>query len=147
MSVEGYHASTGILILKEVRIDMPHAWVEYSKNIEAEEEIKTLGRAVYDAMIETGIFPVAGIRVRVNCIENYLVGDLKEDRSFVHLSIRIGEGRTDDVKAKAADLIFKRLSDHLKPLADRVPLAFAFIMEEIPGKYSYKMNNLRNYIK
>lgn len=126
---------------------MPHAWVEFSKNIESEEEIKTLGKAVYNAMIETGIFPVAGIRVRVDCIDRYLVGDLKEDRSFVHLNIKIGQGRTTETKSEAADLIFKRLSDHLTPLADRCPLAFAFIMEEIPGEFSYKMNNLRKYIK
>jgi len=126
---------------------MPHAWVEYSKNIESEEEVKSLGKAVYDVMLDTGIFPVAGIRVRLTCVEKSLVGDLESDRSFVHLAIRIGEGRAEETKKKAADLIFDRLSNHLAPLASRRPLAFAFEMQEIPSAYSYKMNNLREYIK
>lgn len=126
---------------------MPHAWVEYSDNIGAEKEIKTLGRVVYDAMMETGIFPIAGIRVRITCLTDYLVGDLKPDRSFVHLAVRIGEGRDHDTKKKAADHIFERLSAHLDPLAERCPLAVAFEMQEIPGAYSYKKNNLREYIK
>lgn len=37
---------------------MPHAWVEYSANIENEPEIRALGRCVYDAMIKSGIFPL-----------------------------------------------------------------------------------------
>ncbi len=125
---------------------MPHAWVEYSANIENEPEIRALGRCVYDAMIESGIFPVAGIRVRMNRIDSYLVGDLKQEHAFVHLSVRIGEGRSHEVKKAAADLIYERVSSHLKPLADRSPLAFAFEMQEIPSAYSYKMNNLRQYI-
>lgn len=126
---------------------MPHAWVEYSKNIELEDEVETLGKAVYDAMLETKIFPIAGIRVRMTCVEEFLVGDLEPDRSFVHLSIRIGEGRSSDTKKVAADLIFQRLSKHLATLSSRRPLAFAFEMQEIPSEYSYKMNNLRQYIK
>jgi len=125
---------------------MPHAWVEYSNNIGAEPELRDIGKAVYDAMLETGIFPIAGIRVRVNRVDEYLVGDLQPDRSFVHLSIRIGEGRDMATKKAAADHIFARFSSHLKPLADRQPLAFAFEMQEIPSAFSYKMNNLRQYI-
>ncbi|GKY89847.1 hypothetical protein [Sinisalibacter aestuarii] len=124
---------------------MPHAWIEYSKNIAEEPELKTFREGVRDAMLETGIFPVAGLRIRLQEVD-CLVGDGNADNAYIHLKIRIGEGRSADVKQNAADLIFTRTSTHLKPLADRGPLAYAFEMQEIPSAYSYKMNNLREYI-
>ncbi|MCA1298095.1 5-carboxymethyl-2-hydroxymuconate Delta-isomerase [Stappia indica] len=125
---------------------MPHAWIEYSKNIADEAEVGSLGKCVHDAMMETGIFPLAGIRVRINRIDDYLVADCKPENAFVHLAIRIGEGRDMETKTAAADLIFERLSAHLKPLADRTPLAVAFEMQEIRGPHSYKMNNLHRHL-
>lgn len=125
---------------------MPHAWIEFSKNLAEEPEIRAFGQAVHAAMIETGIFPVAGVRIRIQRIDDCLVGDMDPANGFVHLSLRIGEGRDAATQKAAADLIFQRTSTHLKPLADRARLAFAMEMQEIPGAHSYKMNNLRKYI-
>lgn len=125
---------------------MPHAWIEYSINIENTSEVSGLGRCLYDAMVETGIFPVAGIRVRLMPVANSLIGDLRPENSFVHVALKIGEGRTSEVIKAATDAIFARISAQLKPLADRQPLAVAMVLDEIDGRYSYKMNNLRKYM-
>lgn len=125
---------------------MPHAWIEYSVNIEKTPEVSGLGRRLYDAMVETGIFPVAGIRVRLMPITNSLVGDLGPDNSFVHVALKIGEGRPTEVIKTATDAIFGHVSDQLRPLAARQPLAVAMVLDEIDGRYSYKMNNLRRYM-
>ncbi|PLW75343.1 5-carboxymethyl-2-hydroxymuconate Delta-isomerase [Cohaesibacter celericrescens] len=125
---------------------MPHAWIEYSTNFADTSEIATFADCVHAAMLETGIFPLAGIRIRVTPITDYIVADKHPDNGFVHLSLRIGEGRDTETRTKAADIIFERTSSHLKPLSDRARLAFAFEMQEIKGPHSYKMNNLRQYI-
>lgn len=126
---------------------MPHAWIEYSTNLSEEAEIASFAECVHSAMLETGIFPLAGIRIRITPVADYIVADKHPDNGFVHLSLRIGEGRDIEVRTKAADLIFERTSAHLKSLADRSRMAFAFEMQEIKGPHSYKMNNLRDYIQ
>ncbi|WP_289044207.1 hypothetical protein [uncultured Aliiroseovarius sp.] len=125
---------------------MPHAWIEYSANLADESEIKSFGECVYNAMVETGIFPVAGIRVRILQIDQSLVGDKDPRNGFVHLQLCVGEGRKNEVLTTASDLLFERTSLHLKPLANRARLAYAMILQEIPGAYSYKMNNLHKHL-
>lgn len=126
---------------------MPHAWIEYSGNIADQTEVETFGQCVHAAMTEALIFPIAGIRIRITRIDDCLVGDMNPDNGFVHLSLRIGEGRDAKTKQEAANLIFDRTSSHLKPLADRARLAYAMEMQEIPSAYSYKMNNLHKHLK
>ena len=100
---------------------MPHAWIEYSKNIADDAEVQGFGRCVHDAMMETGIFPLAGVRIRINRIDDCIVADGKPENAFVHLAIRIGEGRDMETKQAAADLIFERISAG-NP-SDYIPLA------------------------
>ena len=126
---------------------MPHAWIEYSTRIETTPEIQALGKCLYDAMLETGIFPVAGIRVRITPIANCLVGDLNPENAFVHIALKIGEGRSSETIKAATDRIFERVSAQLKPLADRQPLAVAMELTEIDSRYSYKLNNLRDHMR
>jgi len=126
---------------------MPHAWIEYSVNIEDTPELQDLGKCLYDAMLQTGIFPVAGVRIRIQPVVNCMIGDLTPANAFIHIALRIGEGRTNETIKAATDAIFERVSHHLKPLADRQPLAVAMELSEIDGRYSYKMNNLRDYMR
>lgn len=125
---------------------MPHAWIEYSANLSSCEEVRDLGKCIYNAMIETNIFPVAGIRIRINQVDEYLVGDCEKNRGFVHLSMRIGEGRDEKTIKRAADLIFEHACERLKKVSEVRPLAFAFELQEIPSTYSYKMNTIRQFI-
>lgn len=125
---------------------MPHAWIEYSVNIEDTPELQGLGECLYKAMLETGIFPVAGVRIRIQPVANCMIGDLSSANAFIHIAFRIGEGRTTETVKAATDAIFKRVSHHLRPLADRQPLAVAMELGEIDSRYSYKMNNLRDYM-
>ena len=126
---------------------MPHAWIEYSVNLEDTPELQGLGKCLYDAMLETGIFPVAGVRIRIQPVANCLVGDLTPANAFIHIALRIGEGRTGATIKAATDAIFEQVSLHLKPLADRHPLAVAMELGEIDNRYSYKMNNLRDHMR
>lgn len=125
---------------------MPHAWIEYSTNLKDEPELGGLAQCLYDAMLGTGIFPVAGVRIRVLPVDDFIVGDGKPENAFIHVALKIGEGRAESVIRAASEAIFARLSDHLRPLADRRPLAVAMVLSEIDGRFSYKMNNLRKYM-
>ncbi len=126
---------------------MPHAWIECSANIKDEPETLALKEMVYRAALDTGIFPLGGVRVRFLVIDDYIVGEGHPDNSFVHVVLRIGAGRDLETKKAAADTVFDRLKAHMKPLADRKPLAVAFEVQEMSADLNYKFNNLHEHIK
>lgn len=126
---------------------MPHAWIEVSANIAGEPEIRALKRLVYDAALETEIFPLGGIRVRFQVIDDYLVGDCDPASGFAHIVLRIGAGRDLATRKQAADRIFERVRALLQPLNARAPLAVAFEVQEMSEDLNYKFNNLHEHIK
>ena len=126
---------------------MPHAWIEYSANIKDEPEVQSLKEALYHAALETGIFPIGGIRVRAQVINDYIVGDAHPDNGFVHIVLRIGAGRDLSIKKAAADRAFSQIKEHLTPLAGRAPLAVAFEVQEMSADLNYKFNNLHEHIE
>lgn len=125
---------------------MPHMWIESSANIAHEPEIKSLKQQVYTAALATGIFPIAGIRVRHTIIEDYIVGDDHPDNAFVHVVVRLGIGRDEATKRTAAESMFAAIQAHLEPLSGRNPLAVAFEIQEMHPELNFKFNNLRDYI-
>ena len=85
---------------------MPHLIVEYSANLERDLDIPRLVAAIHAAALETGVFPVGGIRTRAERREVYAVADSHPDNAFIHVQARIGSGRTPEVRQQAAEHIF-----------------------------------------
>ena len=54
---------------------MPHLIVEYSANLERDVDIPRLVAAVHAAALETGVFPIGGIRTRAERRDIYQVAD------------------------------------------------------------------------
>lgn len=73
---------------------MPHIVIEYSANLEDEVRPMRLVEALHAAALETGVFPLAGLRTRAARREHYLVADGDPENAFVAVSVRIGEGAT-----------------------------------------------------
>ena len=123
---------------------MPHLILEYSANLEDQVDIKGLVRTVHDAALNTGIFPEAGTRTRAAKRTAYEIADRHPDNGFVHLTLRIGMGRTVEVRQTAGEQIFAALT---RALADRYAegrLAVSFEMVEINADTSWKQNNIRD---
>ena len=76
---------------------MPHFIVEYSANLESAADIKGLVAAVHKAAIQTGVFPLKGTRTRAARREVYEIADGHADNAFVHVTARIGRGRSVEV--------------------------------------------------
>jgi 5-carboxymethyl-2-hydroxymuconate isomerase len=121
---------------------MPHFIVEYSANIREEIDSAELFRKLRDAAVETGIFPLGGIRFRAVCCEEYLVADGDPANAFVHMTAKIGHGRPLEVRRDAAEKLFSVLTDHLQPLFDSRPLAISFELAELHPDLSFKQNNI-----
>jgi 5-carboxymethyl-2-hydroxymuconate isomerase len=121
---------------------MPHFILEYSRNLEPELDVPELFRKLRTAALETGVFPPGGIRFRAYPCETYLVADGKPENAFVHLTLKLGHGRTLDVRRSAGEKLFSALTEHLNPIYEKRPLAISFEMRELDPELSFKKNNL-----
>src|SRR5699024_7104144 len=102
---------------------MPHLWVEYSANLADEINIKTLLHKVQAAFIDDGmVFPLAGARTRGIKIEDYVIVDDHPDNAFVHVLLKIGAGRSEEVKQAACQRVLEAVEEYFKEIKARRPL-------------------------
>ena len=123
---------------------MPHLILEYSANLEEQIDVKDLVRTVHDAALKTGVFPEAGTRTRAAKRMDYEIADRHPDNGFVHLTLRIGMGRTVEVRQMAGEQIFAALTGALSGRFAEGRLAVSFEMVEINAETSWKQNNIRD---
>jgi len=108
---------------------MPHFTIEYSANLDARLDMGAVVEIVRKAAVETGIFPLGGIRVRAIRCEHYAIADGRPDLGFLDMVLRLGEGRDVATRKKAGEHIFRMLSDHLVPVFAPGPFALLFYMQ------------------
>ena len=126
---------------------MPHFILEYSANLDADLDLDALIAEVHETAMGTGIFPLAGCRTRVARREHFKIADGHPENGFVHLTARIGMGRTLDVKQAAGQAIFDGLTAALADLRANRPIAISFEIVEIDKDLSWKQNNIADALK
>lgn len=126
---------------------MPHAIVEYSANLDAQLRIDDLLQVVHKAALETGVFPMGGLRTRAAPRRHYLIADADPDNAFVHVTLKIGHGRDLVTKQTAGQQVFDAVCEHLQPLFEKQPLAISFEVIEIDRDLNFKHNNIHQYLE
>ena len=126
---------------------MPHFTIEYSANLEKRVDMAAVVELVRKAAVETGIFPVGGIRVRAIKCEHYAIGDGNPQLAFLSMVLRLGEGRDLAARKKAGEHIFKALSAHLDPVFANSKFALSFDMQINDKETSWKRNNIHEALK
>ena len=126
---------------------MPHFTIEYSANLEPRLDMATVVEVVRRAAVETGIFPLGGIRVRAIRCEHYAIANGDPSFGFLDMVLRLGEGRDLATRQKAGEHIFKALSAHLDPLFAKGKFALSFDMQINDKNTSWKRNNLHEALK
>ncbi len=125
---------------------MPHQIIEYSANLESRIDIQELVDRVHEVAAGIDVFPLGGLRTRAVRRDYYRIADGHPDNAFLHLTWKLGSGRTEDVRKAAGDLMFDRLCHFLEPAYVNSPLAISFEIQEIHPLLTYKKNNLRDYM-
>lgn len=126
---------------------MPHLIVEYSANLEDAMDLDGLMAKLRDGAVASGIFPLAGIRVRGERRDRYLVADGEPDNGFVHVTARIGQGRDTATRRRAAEALFEVLCSHMQPVFEVRGLGLSFELVEIDPETSRKKNNLHQRLR
>ena len=126
---------------------MPHFTIEYSGNLDRHVDIGAVVELVRKAAVETGIFPLGGIRVRAVRCEHYAIADGRQNYSFLDMVLRLGEGRDLATRKKAGEHIFKALSAYLDPVFANSKFALSFDMQINDKETSWKRNNIHEALK
>ena len=126
---------------------MPHFTIEYSANLDARVDMAEIVEVVRTAAVETGIFPLGGIRVRAVRCEHYAIADGNPQHGFLAMVLRLGEGRDLAARQKAGEQIFRALSVHLDPVFRGSKFALSFDMQINDKETSWKRNNLHEALK
>ena len=128
---------------------MPHFILEYSANLDEEIAIPELFRKLHEAAIDTGVYPIGGIRSRAIRCDQFRIADGDPDQGFVHLIAKIGHGRDAETKKATSQRFFAVLTEHLDPIFQKRYLGISFEMMESPPEpeLSYKKNNIHSRFK
>ncbi len=127
---------------------MPHLIYEYTYNLKAEGDIPGLLRKTNQVVLDQGgVFPKGGIRSRAICLADYCVADGSADDAFVHLTFKMGAGRTAEEKQKVGDELFAMLKAHFADIFARRGLALSMEIVEFSEAGTWKHNNIHARFK
>jgi 5-carboxymethyl-2-hydroxymuconate isomerase len=127
---------------------MPHVIIEYTGNIKDDINFPELLEKIHACLIGySEIFPVGGIRSRAVELNHYRVADGKENDAFVHTTLKIGAGRSEEVKQKIIEALFETIKSFFEPLYQKRYLALSLELYEFPERYSLKHNNIHKRFK
>src|SRR5438094_2456811 len=126
---------------------MPHFTIEYSANLDARVDMGDVVELVRKAAVETGMFPLGGIRVRAVKCEHYAIANGEKNLGFLAMVLRLGEGRDLAARKKAGEHIFKALSAYLEPVFACSKFALSFDMQINDKETSWKRNNIHEAVK
>jgi 5-carboxymethyl-2-hydroxymuconate isomerase len=126
---------------------MPHFTIEYSANLDASIDIGALCEVVRNAAVQTGMFPLGGIRVRAIRCEHYAIADGRAGLSFLDILLRIGEGRTLPARKRAGEQIFQAVSGHLESVLATGRFALSFDMQINDSATSWKRNGIHDLLQ
>ena len=128
-------------------VAMPHLNIEYSANLENSLDMQALVDRIHRTALETGIFPLGGVRTRAEPRKHYRIANGDPRAGYIHMTVRIGPGRDAETRRKAGDSIFAALCDFTDELYRSQPLALSFELHEIPSDMAWRKNNLHELLK
>ncbi|MCS2149292.1 5-carboxymethyl-2-hydroxymuconate Delta-isomerase [Scandinavium manionii] len=126
---------------------MPHFIVECTENIREQADLAGLFAHVNEALAATGIFPLGGIRSRAHWIDTWQMADGKHDYAFVHITLKIGSGRSLESRQEVGEMLFTLIKDHFAHLMANRYLALSFEIDELHPTLNYKQNNVHALFK
>lgn len=125
---------------------MPHIQIDYSANLEARLDIAGLCTVLRDAAVATGVFPLAGVRVRAIRVDHVVIADGNPDHAFLDIAVRLRGGRTTEVKARATAAMFAAAEGFCTEVMATSPFMLSMEMRDIDPDLSPKASSIRRYL-
>lgn len=123
---------------------MPHIQIDYSANLADAVIDGRLVDRVHQAAVDSGIFPVWGIRTFARALNDYRVGNAQAGNGFVNITVRIAPGRSLELRQCITQELFGSVLAVMEPLFAQHRLGCQFEVTEFDAAVSVYQNNLAN---
>lgn len=121
---------------------MTHLIVEYTRNIKPEADIPTLLKSANEVLATTiPDHAPDGICSRAYELQDYHMADGQADYAFVHATLRVGSGLTEDARRRASDAVFEVFKRHFATLYASRYLALSMELVETVGTRSVTLTS------
>ena len=126
---------------------MPHLTLEYSANLQDTGKLKILCSKLARCLIDhkadgKAVYPLGGTRVRALRADDYCIGDGSLEAAFVHGTLKIASGRSEQTKKATGDALFAVMTEHFTPIQEQTGLALSLEVTEFSETGTWKHNNL-----
>ncbi len=121
---------------------MPHLRLECAPGLEGRVDLSELCARLHGAMVQSGIFPLGGIRVRAHVCDAAAVGDLETANGFVAMELSVGAGRETVALQAAGQLIFDAAKAGLAEELAAPHFMLSLEIREIDPQLSWKANTV-----
>lgn len=123
---------------------MPHLTIDYSANMEDRVDMAAFCDALRIAAIETGVLPMAGVRVRAIKADHVSIADGNPNHGYVDISVRLRSGRDLETRKAATQKIFDAAQSFMAEAMAIHSVALSFEMRDIDPELSPKTGTIRN---
>ncbi|MFD2132525.1 5-carboxymethyl-2-hydroxymuconate Delta-isomerase [Pseudogracilibacillus auburnensis] len=121
---------------------MPHLIIEYTDNIKEDVNIPQLLKKANDSLLQhRDIIPIGGLRSRAIELHDYCVADGAEDDAFVHATLKLGGGRSEEQIKSVCDNLFATIKAHFSEVFAKRYVALSMEVYEFT-RPTYKQNNI-----
>lgn len=126
---------------------MPHLILDHSLNLADRVDMQGLCDTLRDAMVETGVFPLGGIRVRALPCATYSIADGDPAYAYLHMTLRIGSGRDEATRLRVAKTLSSVAEAFITPKFDG-PFALSLELSELDPVTSLRpVNSIHTHLK
>ena len=125
---------------------MPHFHIDYSATLEDRLNIAEFLVVIRDAAMETGVFPLAGIRIRATACDHWIIADGNPDHAFMDISVRLRGGRSPEAKQQATRHIFAAAEAFCADVMETSSFMLSLEMRDIDPDLSPKASSIRKYL-
>ncbi|MBR9650784.1 5-carboxymethyl-2-hydroxymuconate Delta-isomerase [Thalassovita aquimarina] len=126
---------------------MAHFMIDYSANLDEVVDWPAFCDLIRRTAIDTGVFPMAGIRVRAFRATHVSIADGDPKHDYIDISVRLRGGRTLEARKSATADLFAAAEDFLKPLMQTRSIALSMEMRDIDPELAPKTGTIRDHLK
>ena len=127
---------------------MAHLSFEYSANLEAALDLQDFCGVMRDAMRDSGVFPLGGVRVRGTRADVCAVASGEPELGFIDMTLRMGQGRDEATRAAVTETLYATAESWLGARVGGMPFALSLEVMEIDTRFAEKrFNSLHAYLK
>jgi len=94
---------------------MPHLTLEYTENVQPEVAFDDLFARLHQVLVNVGAIAIGNCKSRARCLDIYYIGDGEPQHAFVHLVIRLIEGRSVELKRQIGRECLEVLEEFFTP--------------------------------